>query len=54
MSLYSPPIIDRGHIHNHLIFDAINFTNHNCDRFNKRSYHEMHRYQRWVTIENLK
>ena len=34
--------IDKGHIHNHLIFDAISFTNHNRDRFNKRSYHEIH------------
>jgi len=35
--------IDKGHIHNHLIFNAVNFTNHRCYHSNKRSYHEIRR-----------
>lgn len=35
--------IDKGHIHNHLIFNAVNFTNHRCYHSNKHSYHEIRR-----------
>ena len=35
--------IDKGHIHNHLIFNAVSFTDHKHYHFNKRSYHEIRR-----------
>ena len=35
--------IDKGHIHNHLIFNAVSFTNHKHYHFNKRNYHEIRR-----------
>ena len=37
------PHIDKGHIHNHLIFNAASFTNHERYHSNKRSYHEIRR-----------
>lgn len=33
--------IDKGHIHNHLIFNAVSFTNHKHYHSNKHSYHEI-------------
>jgi len=35
--------IDKGHIHNHLIFNAISFTDHKHYHSNKHSYHEIRR-----------
>ena len=35
--------IDRNHVHNHLIFNAVNFQDHRHYRSNKRSYHEIRR-----------
>ena len=35
--------IDKGHIHNHLIFNAVSFTDHKHCHSNKRSYHEIRR-----------
>lgn len=35
--------IDKGYIHNHLIFNAVSFTGHEYYHFNKRSYHEIRR-----------
>ena len=35
--------IDRGHIHNHLIFNAVSFTDHKHYHSNKRSYYEIRR-----------
>lgn len=35
--------IDKGHIHNHLIFNADSFTDHKHYHSNKRSYHEIRR-----------
>ena len=35
--------IDKGHIHNHLIFNAVSFTDHKHYHSNKRSYHEIRR-----------
>ena len=35
--------IDKGHIHNHLIFNAVSFTDHKHYHANKRSYHEIRR-----------
>ena len=37
------PHIDKGHIHNHLIFNAVSFTDHKHYHSNKRSYHEIRR-----------
>lgn len=34
---------DRDHIHNHLIFNAVSFTDHKHYHSNKRSYHEIRR-----------
>ncbi len=31
--------IDKGHIHNHLIFNAVSFITHKHYHSNKRSYH---------------
>ena len=35
--------IDKGHIHNHLIFNAVSFTDHRHYHSNKRSYHYIRR-----------
>ena len=35
--------IDKGHIHNHLIFNAVSFTDHKHYHSNKRSYHYIRR-----------
>ena len=35
--------IDKGHIHNHLIFNAVSFTDHKRYHSNERSYHEIRR-----------
>ena len=35
--------IDKGHIHNHLIFNAVSFTDHKHYRSNKRSYYAIRR-----------
>ena len=35
--------IDKGHIHNHLIFNAVSFTDRKHYHSNKRSYHEIRR-----------
>ena len=35
--------IDKGHIHNHLIFNAVSFTDHKHYHSNKHSYHEIRR-----------
>ena len=35
--------IDKDHIHNHLIFNAVSFTDHRHYHSNKRSYHEIRR-----------
>ena len=34
---------DRDHVHNHLIFNAVSFTDHKHYHSNKRSYHEIRR-----------
>jgi relaxase/mobilisation protein len=36
--------IDRGHIHNHIIFNNVNMTTGKCYQSNKKSYHQI-RYQ---------
>ena len=35
--------IDKGHIHNHLIFNTVSFADHRHYHSNKRSYHEIRR-----------
>jgi len=35
--------IDKGHIHNHLIFNSVNFTDYHHYHSNKRSYHYIRR-----------
>ncbi len=35
--------VDREHVHNHLIFNAVSFTDHKHYHSNKRSYHEIRR-----------
>ena len=35
--------IDRGHIHNHVIWNAVSFTDHKHYHSNKHSYYEIHR-----------
>ena len=35
--------IDKDHVHNHLIFNAVGFTDHKHYHSNKRSYHEIRR-----------
>jgi len=35
--------IDRNHVHNHLIFNAVSFADHKHYHSNKRSYHEIRR-----------
>ena len=36
--------IDKGHIHNHIIFNNVNMVTWKCYQSNKRSYHQI-RYQ---------
>ena len=36
--------IDRGHIHNHTIFNNVNYMTGKCYQFNKKTYHKI-RYQ---------
>ena len=36
--------IDKGHIHNHIIFNNVNMVTGKCYQSNKRSYHQI-RYQ---------
>lgn len=35
--------IDKDHVHNHLIFNAVSFTDHKHYHSNKRSYHDIRR-----------
>ena len=44
--------IDKGHIHNHLIFNAVSFTDHKHYHSNKRSYHEIRRVSDWLCREH--
>ena len=44
--------IDRGHIHNHVIWNAVSFTDHKHYHSNKRSYYEMRRVSDWLCKEH--
>ena len=37
--------------HNHLIFNAVSFTDHKHYHTNERSYHEIHRISSWLSRE---
>ena len=39
MSMYLTTHIDKGHVHNHIIFCAVNFVDHHKYNSNKRSYY---------------
>jgi len=51
--------IDKGHIHDHLIFNVVSFANHKHYHSTKRSYHEIRRtsdqerFTRMKTLGNL-
>ena len=42
---------DKGHIHNHIIFNSINYVTHKQYRSNKRSYHEIRRFSDEIAKE---
>lgn len=44
--------IDKGHIHNHLIFNAVSFTDYHHYHSNKRSYHFIRRVSDRLCKEN--
>lgn len=44
--------IDRGHIHNHVIWNAVSFTDHKHYHSNKRSYYEIRRTSDWLCKEH--
>ena len=44
--------IDRGHIHNHVIWNAVSFTDHKHYHSNKRSYYEIRRASDWLCKEH--
>ena len=44
--------IDRDHVHNHLIFNAVSFADHRHYHSNKRSYHEIRRASDWLCKEH--
>ena len=44
--------IDRGHIHNHVIWNAVSFTDHKHYHSNKRSYYEIRRASDRLSMEH--
>ena len=44
--------IDKDHVHNHLIFNAVSFADHRHYHSNKRSYHEIRRASDWLCKEH--
>ena len=44
--------IDCGHIHNHVIWNAVSFTDHKHYHSNKRSYYEIRRASDWLCKEH--
>lgn len=44
--------IDKGHIHNHIIFNAVSFVDHHAYRSNKKSYHELRSISDKICKEN--
>lgn len=44
--------IDRGHIHNHIIFNNVNMVSGKCYKSNKRSYHQIRNYSDQLCKKN--
>ena len=44
--------IDKGHVHNHIIFNAVNFVDHHAYRSNKRTYRELREVSDRLCKEN--
>lgn len=44
--------IDKDHVHNHLIFNAVSFADHKHYHSNKRSYHDIRRTSDWLCKEH--
>ena len=44
--------VDKGHIHNHIIFNAVSFVDHHAYRSNKRTYHELREVSDKICAEN--
>jgi len=44
--------VDRGHIHNHIIFNNVNMVSRKCYQSNKRSYHQIRNHSDDICKEN--
>ena len=44
--------VDKSHIHNHIIFNAVSFADHHAYRSNKRTYHELREISDKICAEN--
>ena len=44
--------VDKDHIHNHIIFNAVSFVDHRAYRSNKRTYHELREISDRICAEN--
>ena len=44
--------VDKSHIHNHIIFNAVSFADHHAYRSNKRTYHELREVSDKICAEN--
>ena len=44
--------VDKDHIHNHIIFNAVSFVDHHAYRSNKRTYHELREVSDKICAEN--
>ena len=44
--------VDKNHIHNHIIFNAVSFVDHHAYRSNKRTYHELREVSDNICAEN--
>ena len=44
--------VDKDHIHNHIIFNAVSFADHHAYRSNKRTYHELREISDKICAEN--
>ena len=44
--------IDKGHIHNYLIFNVVSSTDHKHYHFNKCNYHEIYWTSDWLCREH--
>ena len=44
--------VDKDHIHNHIIFNAVSFVDHHAYRSNQRTYHELREISDKICAEN--